>query len=148
MEKNDTPENLLHIREENTKTLIACDGQITSNGYCSKCGQVSFSSSGYCIQLIEHSVKEDQPAKPEPTRKLVLDELIEIFRDHLSWMEPEHDQTKTLNWAISKAQSLRKKEEENIKQAWSQGWIDRWQDNGKTAKYKNEIDYLTQTYKP
>lgn len=62
--------------------------------------------------------KEDQPAKPEPTRKLVFDELIEWLNNESGFGSMDIPSIDVL----SKAQSLRKKEEDNYKAAFKAGY--------------------------
>jgi hypothetical protein len=109
MEKNDTPENLLPIREEPTVTLP----NVKNNPLYQDLNRLPAIHEQ--INKASKEIWEDQPAKPGPTRKLVLDELIEWIEDqskkYSSFNNGEKDVSSIL--AIQKAQSLRKKEEEN-----------------------------------
>jgi hypothetical protein len=146
MEKNDTPENLLPIREEPKDFIPAA---------CTVCSDSGAIDGKLCPSCTK---KEDQPAKQEPTRKLVLDELIEFLysskksygklRDF--WPEGNKNHSGfdlvvvSIDESIAKAQSLRKKEEENIKQAYFDGIGEGSSDND---NFPSPQDYLTQTYK-
>jgi hypothetical protein len=97
----DAPENLLPIREEPERCNH--NWQMDIDGYlrCTWC---------YAREVkITLKKKEDQPAKPEPTRKLVFDELIEWLNNESGFGSMDIPSIDVL----SKAQSLRKKEEEN-----------------------------------
>ena len=42
-----------------TKYTVVCNGKINNNGTCEKCGKQSFTSGGYCIELIEELIEEE-----------------------------------------------------------------------------------------
>jgi len=46
-------EHLMPAKPDNAKTFTICNGKITHDGFCSKCGRVSLSSSVYCIRTFE-----------------------------------------------------------------------------------------------
>lgn len=98
------------------------------------------------IESVLEVKKEDQPAKPEPTRKLALDELIKWLTAEIGFINdndsiPDKFARQAYKNTLVKAQSLRTKEEENITEAWKDGSQWGMDDEGRQAK-----KYLTQTY--
>jgi len=144
MENTDTPENLLPIREEPKPANTICGGKI-EYGIWVRCYQYSEGTSARCCREI--MVVELNPAKPEPTRKLVLDELIEFLRNWKSYSDLDEELKQE---TLIRAQSLRKKEEDNIEAAYVRGNC-LFEPEKYIQTFKDEVqqqakDYLIKTY--